>query len=126
MTRYEFFRRRIAPVLFLGMVGLIAYDSCEQDQRTHTTFVLDLGDAAPEVRKVDAELIVGGDVIASFHRAALPDSAIGPCTFETAMPEDRGELRIEVDVAGQARRMTRIVQAVEGSTTTIRLGDDLR
>ncbi len=125
MTRYEFFRRRIAPILFLCVVGLIAYDACTKQERTHAKIVLDLGDAAPQVRSVDAELTVQGEVIGMFHRAALPGASIGPCKFEAALPDEAGELRIEVDVAGHHKQLVRRIQADEGATVTIPLGPDL-
>ncbi len=131
MTRYDFFRRRIAPVLFLGMVGLIAYDTCQKEERTHATIVLGLGDAEPRVRAVDAELIVQGEVIGQFHRRALPGLQIGPCRFEAAMPDEQGELRIDVELGPEGgpltrRRVVRQVRAAEGSTVTIPLAAELR
>jgi hypothetical protein len=126
VTRYDFFRRRIAPILFLCVVGLIAYDSCHKQERTHATIVLDLGEAAPRVRAVDAELTVGGEVIGMFHRIALPGSSIGPCRFEAALPKEAGELRIDVELVGGHKHLTRRIQADEGATVTVPLGADLR
>jgi hypothetical protein len=108
------------------MVGLIAYDACQKQERTHATIVLDLGAAAPQVRQVDAELVVGGDVIGKFHRVALPGSTIGPCTFETAMPEETGTLQIDVELGGKRRSFERVIRPIEGSTVTVSLGPDLR
>ncbi|HEU0030250.1 MAG TPA: hypothetical protein VFQ53_06450 [Kofleriaceae bacterium] len=125
MTRYEFFRKRIAPLLFLGMVGLIAYDTCDKQERTHTKIVLDLGEAAAIVKRVDAELVVDQEVIGLFHRNALPGSTIGPCKFEAAMPSPEGELRIDVDLGTRQKTITRKIHADEGSTVTVPLGDEL-
>lgn len=126
MTRYEFFRKRIAPVLFLGMVGLIAFDTCKKQERTHATIVIDLGDAEPRVRSIVAELVVEAEVIGNFERRALPDLRIGcPCKFETAMPAESGELRLVVDVDGKLRRITKQLHVIEGGTTTVKLGPDL-
>jgi hypothetical protein len=126
VTRYEFFRRRIAPVLFLGMVGLIAYDACQKQERTHSRIVLDLGEARPDVREVNAELIVGGDVIGTFRRVALVGSTIGPCEFEVALPEDTATLQVAVTLHDAHRIITRTIRPIEGSTTTVSLGDELR
>ena len=127
MTRYEFFRKRIAPVLFLGMVAWIAYDSCDAQQRTHSTIVIDLGAAEPRVKSVRAELVVGGEPIATFERRALPDLRIGcPCKFETAMPEELGQLRIEVELEGARRvHVTKPIHAIEGGTVKVPLEADL-
>ena len=125
MTRYEFFRKRIAPVLFLGMVGLIAYDAYRTEQRTHSTIVIELGEARAEVTQVDAELIVGGNVIGKLHKEALPGSVIGEIKFETAMPEETGTLVIEANVAGKWKSVTRTIRPIEESTTTVSIGDEL-
>jgi hypothetical protein len=126
VTRYELFRKRIAPVLFLGMVGVIAYDACSTQARTHATIVLDLGDAASGVREVNAELFSGGESIAVFHRIAPPGSSIGPCRFETAMPEETGELRIDVRLATRTISLARLIRPIEESVTTVQLADALR
>lgn len=126
MTRYEFFRRRIAPVLFLGMVGVIAYDACRKQERTHATIVLDLGPVAPEVREVNAELFSGGDSIAVFQRIAPVGGSIGPCRFETALPDEVAELRIEVRLGDRSRSLRKTIRPIEGSVTTVPLADELR
>lgn len=125
MTRYEFFRKRIAPILFLGMVGLIAYDACQKESRMHSTIVIDLGEAREDVSQVEVELTVGGDVINQFRKEALPGSTIGPIKFDVSMPEESGTLRIDVDVRGKHKSFTRTIRPIEESTTTVRLGDEL-
>ena len=127
MTRYDLFRKRIAPVLFLGMVGLIAYDSCDAAQRTHAKIVLELGDAEEHVRMLRAELVVEGEVIGTFERRAPEGLRIGcPCQFETAMPADDGQVRVEALVGGQRRTVTKPIHAAEGATVRVLLADDLR
>jgi hypothetical protein len=120
VTRYEFFRRRIAPLLFLGLIGLIALDTCQGNERTHATIVLDLGAAKSTVKVIDAELIVAGDVINTFHRKAI-GAEMGPCKFEVAMPEKDGELRIIAD----GKQLVRKIHAEEDSVVTVSLEADL-
>jgi hypothetical protein len=124
VTRYEFFRKRIAPALFLGMVGLIAYDSCRKEERTHSTVLLDFGGA--DVRAVDAELTSGGESMGGFHKAALPGSTIGPCSFKTLLVGEVGELRIDITLPDRQRTLTRVIRPIEESTVTVSLGPDLR
>lgn len=121
MTRYDFFRRRIAPVLFLGLIGVIALDTCRGNERTHATIVLELGAAKSQVKSIDAELIVDGEVINTFHRKAL-GADMGPCKFEVAMPAKDGELRIDVD----GKRLVRKIHAEEDAVVTVSLESDLR
>jgi hypothetical protein len=127
MTRYEFFRKRIAPALFLGVVGLIAYDTCDKQERRHASIVFELGDAEPRVKAIVADLVVENEIIGHFERNALPDLRIGcPCRFETAMPADSGELRIDVDLGGEHRKLTKKIRPIEGGKVTLQLGPDLK
>lgn len=123
MSRYDLFRRRIAPIaMFLG-IALIARDSCEKDKRTHTTVELQFGEDKPQIRAVDVDVVIGGEAIATFHRAALPGSTIGPCRFPLVAPEDDGELRIDIDLGGPHHRLTRKFHAVEGSSMLVTIPD---
>ena len=120
MSRYDLFRRRLAPIAFFLAIALIAKDSCDKGKRTHTTVELQF--AAPErVRAVDVDVVLGTgpDVHSTFRRVALPDSPIGPCRFELSLPEDDGELRIDVDLGGSHQHLTRRFHVVEGSTMTV-------
>jgi len=107
-------------VLFLGLIGVIALDTCEGNERTHATIVLDLGAAKSTVKTIDAELIVEGEVINTFHRTAM-GAQMGPCKFEVAMPAKDGELRITVD----GKLMVRKIHAEEESVVTVSLESDL-
>ncbi|HEU4731057.1 MAG TPA: hypothetical protein VFT22_24355 [Kofleriaceae bacterium] len=127
MSRYDLFRRRIAPVAFFLAIALIARDSCDRDKRTHTTVELELGDARPIVRAVDIDVTVGADTVATFRRAALPGQPIGPCRFPVALPGEDGELHIELDLGTRHPRITRRFHAIEDSTMQVVLSDrDLR
>ena len=127
MSRYDLFRRRIAPIAFFLAIALIARDSCEKDKRTHTIVELSFGDMKPSIRAVDVDVVVEGETVTTFHRAALPDSIIGPCRFQLALPEDDGEFSIDVDLGAAHHRLTRRFHAVEGATMLVSIPDsDLR
>jgi hypothetical protein len=83
--------------------------------------VIDLGAAAADVREVNAELFSGGESIAVFHRTAPPGGSIGPCRFETAMPDEVGELRIEVRLPSRSLSFTKAIRPIEESVTTVPL-----
>ena len=74
MTKYDLFRRRIAPVAFALAIVLIARDACHKQEQNKATFVIDFGAAQPRVKAVDVELWMQGDQLAVFHRAALGTS----------------------------------------------------
>ena len=123
MSRYDTFRRRVAPIaLFLG-IALIARDTCQKEQRTHTAVELQFGTAPPGPRAVQVEVVVGSETVATFHRVALPGAAIGPCRIPLVLTDEDGELRIDVDRGATHQRLTRRFHAVEGSTVTVTLPD---
>ena len=127
MSRYDLFRRRIAPIAFFIAIALIARDSCEKNKRTHTTVELELADR-DSVRTVDVEVFAVsgshqnspvGDRVAAFHRAALTGASIGPVRLDLALAVDDAELRIDIDRGDQHQLVTRRVHVIEGSTTLI-------
>jgi hypothetical protein len=77
VSRYALFRRRLAPIAFILAIALIGHEQCTKMHRTHATVVLDLGDVAPRVVSVDAEVRIGDESAAIFHRAAHPMAGAG-------------------------------------------------
>lgn len=127
MSRYELFRKRIAPIAFFLAIVLIARDSCMKEQRTHATFVLEPGAAAHEIRSVEADLYVSGNQLTAFRRTAPSGAYIGPMRFQVALPEKDAELKLDVDLGERGHRtFTRHVHADEGATVTVPLDSDLR
>jgi hypothetical protein len=127
VTRYDLFRKRIVPIAFVIVLGLIVRESCQQAERFHATIVLDYGEAEPRVRSVEARVLVGDEAFGELHRTAPPNHTIGPTKFEVALPAKDAELRLEVDVGEPARRkIVRLIHAEEGSTVTVPLAADLR
>lgn len=123
MSRYALFRRRLAPIAFILAIALIGHEQCTKLHRTHTTVVLDLGDVAPRVVSVDAEVRIGDESAAIFHRAAHP---IGTCKLELAVPVDDVDLQVDVDVAGTPKRIVRKLHLEDGATLTVPLARELR
>jgi hypothetical protein len=127
VTKYDLFRRRIAPIAFALAMGFIAYDTCDKHERTTATFVIDYGAAERDVRAIDAEVWMNGEQVTSFRRAALADSPIGATTFKGSLPDTDGELRMNVELAsGEHRLIKRAIHVSEGATVTLQLERDLR
>jgi hypothetical protein len=126
VTRYDLFRRRIAPVAFGVAIVLMARETCNKQERTHATIVLDFGSAEPRVKGADAELWSEGELLAHFQRFALPDHRIGRTSFPILTTSKDGELRIDVDLSGEHRKLTRRYHADEDATITIPLESELR
>jgi hypothetical protein len=126
VTRYDFFRRRVAPVAFAVVLGLMAHDMCNKHERTHSTFVLTYGAAATDVREVEAEIWMNGERVSTYRHVALEGGYIGPTTFETSLPDTSGELRVDVTLPTGVRHAVRRLQLHEGETVTVDLERDLR
>jgi hypothetical protein len=127
VTRYELFRKRIAPLLFLCLLGLIAYDAWrkQKDAGITGTVVIELGEARPRVRALEAEMFARGESVSVYQRAALPGARIGECRFEAHMPEPDGELRIAVDLGDARRQLSRAVHIEDGAMVRVDLSTEL-
>jgi hypothetical protein len=127
VTKYDLFRRRIAPIAFALALGFIAYDTCNKDQRTSATVVIDYGAAESAVHAIEADVWMNNEEVTQFHREAQPGALIGKTQFKASLPDTDGELRIDVELAnGEHRKTTRAIHITEGSTVTIQLERDLR
>jgi hypothetical protein len=126
VTKYELFRKRIAPIAFGVAIVLIARDSCMKEQRTKAVFVLDYGSAAALVQHVQAEVWVNNEQLSVFERTALPGQSIGKTTFTGSLPANDGELRIDVDLSpGGRHHVVRTLHVEDGATVTVPLERDL-
>ena len=128
MTRQELFRKRIAPILFFALLGLIAYDFARKQRHAglKATVVIELGEARSRVRELEAVLFARGERVSEFKRAALPGARIGECRFEVSMPDTDGELRISIDLGGEQRQLTRGLHVEDGATVRVDLAPELR
>jgi hypothetical protein len=126
VTRYDLFRRRIAPVAFGVAIVLLARESCNKREHADATFAFDFGSAATRVQSIDVDLYDGGDFLSHFHRDALAGSTIGPTRFTAALPDADGELRIDVSLPTGVHHIVRPFHADDGGTVTIPLERDLQ
>lgn len=125
VTKKDFFRRRIMPIVFGVVIVLISRKSCQRAERTQATFVIDYGTAEPLVQAIDLELWMGQEPVARFHRAAL-DKHIGKTTFAGSFPAKDGELRMDLTLfSGAHRQLVRTVHTEENAVVTVNLAYDL-
>ncbi len=129
MTRSELAklaRTRLVPIAFLTAIALIANSTCHKAERTHATIVLDVGSEGARIHAIDAELLVGDEVIGRFHRTAV-GPRIGVCQFPAAMPARDGRVRGQIElVGGEVRAFDRAIHADEGGTVTVPLAGVLQ
>jgi hypothetical protein len=125
VTKYDWFRRRIAPIAFGLAIALMARESCHNGEQGRATFVIDLGAAKRDVRAIDAELWMGGEQLAVLHRAAIADGSIGDVQFEARLEGHDGEVRIDVERADKFDHVVRHFHADDGATVTVMVGNAL-
>lgn len=127
MTRYDLFRRRIIPLAIVVVFALLAFETCNQQERTQATFVIEYGVYTKDVRLVEAEIWMNNERVSTFRRVALDGGNVGTTKFEASLPDVSGELRVDVDLAdGSRKHVTRQLHVREGDTVMINLEPDLR
>src|SRR5262245_47742428 len=105
----------------------MAHDTCNKQQRTTSTFVIDYGAAERDVRAIEAEVWMNGEQVSEFRRAALEGAYIGRTQFKASLPDTDGELRMDVELnSGEHRNLKRVIHVTEGSTVSVQLERDLR
>lgn len=127
MTKYDLFRRRIAPIAFGLAIAFISYDTCNKQERTNATLVIEYGAAEHDVHAVEAEVWMNGEQVTQFRRVALEGAYIGTTKFKASLPDVDGELRMDVELtSGEHRKVSRAIHVTEGATVTVQLERDLR
>ena len=70
-------------------------------------------------------MLIGDDVLATYHKAALPGSGLGATKFEASIPAEDADVRIDIDLGTRHVKVARRIHIVEGSTVTVPLERDL-
>jgi len=127
VTRWDFIRRRIIPIAMIIVFALLAVETCNKQERTQVSFVIEYGAYAKDVRTIEAEVWMNGERVTSFRREAAEGAFIGKTRFEASLPDTSGELRIDATMtSGDAKHITRKLHVEEGQTVTFDLEPDLR
>jgi hypothetical protein len=115
-SRYDLFRRIVAPLALVAALGLLAHQTCGAEERAAVGFAVDLGDAAATVERVRVELWSEGAMVGSFEA-----DADRPLRWRQPVPRDELEARIELTRAdGTVESVRRRVHAPSGAEVTIR------
>lgn len=119
-TRYQVFRRVIAPVALIAALALLAYDTCGAEQDAEVRFAVDFGDTAPEVRHVRIDLWRGDDSIGFFERRFGEAGVVEPVRWRQVVPGGALEATISVTLAGgEIVPMRKPLRAPEDGEVTI-------
>lgn len=126
MTRYDLFRKRLAPIAFVLALGLLVHEQCQGAQRIHGVVVITAGEAAAKVKSIGAQVVVDGEVMGELHRYAREGSPIGDARFNVTLPAEDAFLKLEIEMVGEMRHLTRRLHIDEGATVHLDLAPDLR
>lgn len=99
-TRYQVFRRVIAPVALVAALALLAYDTCRAEEGADVRFAVDFGDTAPDVRHVRIDLWHGDDSVGFFERSFGEAGAVDPVRWKQPVPGGALDATISVTVVG--------------------------
>jgi hypothetical protein len=99
-SRYDVFRRVIAPIALIAALALIAYDTCGAEERAEVRFSVDFGDDASAVRHVRVDLWSGGESIGFFEKGFGDGGVTAPVHWRQPVPGGAIEATISVTLAG--------------------------
>jgi hypothetical protein len=99
-TRYQVFRRIVAPVALIAAIAVLAYDTCGAEERAEVRFAVDFGDSAKDVRHVRIDLWSGDDSIGFFEKRFGEAGATEPVRWKQVVPGGALEATINLTLAG--------------------------
>ena len=126
MSRYDLFRKRLAPIAFVLALGLLIHEQCKGKQRIHATVVITTGSAEPQVLGLDARVLIGTELLGEVHRTRLDGMQIGEASFPVALPEADARVEIDVRTTDGTQHVVRSIHVEDNATVRIDLGSDLR
>jgi len=124
-SRYDRFRRRLAPIAFLIAIGLLVKMTLDHRHETGVKVVIDFGAHAAEIRHLRADVFVGGEPVDTYLESSYPTGATGPATFDVRVPDGDATLRVDLTTTDGPRRIERRLTVVSGATVHVDLGRDL-
>jgi hypothetical protein len=124
-SRYDRFRRRVAPIALVLAIGLVVKVVLDQRHQTGVTVVIDFGGHGAEVRHLRADVFVDGAPLETYLESTYPAGAEGPATFEVRVPDGDALLRVDLSTTRGPRRIERRLTVVDGAKVHVDLGRDL-
>jgi hypothetical protein len=121
-SRYQWFRRKLAPVALVVALLVLAHETCNKKGAESETIELRFGDHVRELRSVHAEIFVDGQPAGHMDRDLSVDPNT-PVTFPAVLDGERATIRIDVVTATGPRRFERTLTA--GSRVIVDLGAEL-
>ena len=122
MTRYEWFRKRLAPVALILALVLLAHETCNRQQAASETIELRFGSHAAEVQHVRADVLVGDQPVGYVERDLTADPTT-PVRFPAVIDGDNASISIDLRTTRGPRHVTRAL--TPGDVVIVDLGPDL-
>lgn len=119
-TRYQSFRRVIAPLSVVAALALLLHQSCREKEHADVRFALDFGDAAADVRHVRADVWADDASIGFYEQRFAEGDAATAARWTQPVPRDDVEVTVSVTTAdGAVYQVRRRVRAPGGSEVLI-------
>jgi len=119
-SRYQVFRRVVAPIALIVALGVLAWDTCRKDERADVRFAMDFGDDAADIRQVRVDLWVGDDSIGYFETRFGDAGATAPVRWKQPVPRDEIDATVSLTLAdGQVVELRRRLHAPSGGEAVI-------
>jgi len=122
VTRYEWFRKRLAPVALIVALAVLAQQTCDRKQAASEQIELRFGTHADEVQHVRADVLVGDTPVAHVERDLVADPST-PVRFPAVVDGERATIMIDMTTTRGPRRVTRTL--TPGDVVIVDVGSDL-
>jgi hypothetical protein len=116
-SRYQRFRRIVAPLALVAALAVLAQETCRGEDRAEVSFALTLGPAAADVRHVRVDLWADGASVGFFEAEASPGRPLG---WRQPVPAGALEATIAITLHdGRVVELRRRIFASAGAQVTI-------
>lgn len=99
-SRYDFFRKVIAPIAVVGALVLLVHETCRSQERAEVKFALELGDRAAAIRHVRVDLWADDASIGYLERSFGEGGVTAPIRWQQPLPDAPVEATIALTLAG--------------------------
>lgn len=122
VTRYEMFRKRLAPIALIVAIGVLATQTCNKKQADRETIELRFGGHAAAIQRVRADVFVDDAPVAHVERDLARDPTT-PVRFPAVIDGGRARILVDLTTTHGPRRLSRTLTA--GELVIVDLGPDL-
>lgn len=121
-SKWEFVRKRVLPVVFLGLLLAIAFDTCGGEP-VNVEVSYEVGEAGERLRGLRVDYFRGDEPVGYLERELGPGGAVGPVRHVIQLLPDDYRARIELRSEAGARVVERDFEVGEAMSITFPVAD---